>query len=97
MRCMMDLYEGPRRAELDEYTDMINGYPKHVVSATLEVAGWNNSTIIRENFAEEVSGLKRRSGKDILVFGSAALTLMRHDLVDELRLMTFPIVVGSGK
>jgi dihydrofolate reductase len=96
---MMDQYEGPRRAELGEYADMMNGYPKHVVSTTLEEAGWNNSTLIRGNVAEEVSELKRQPGKDILIFGSADLVnaLMRHDLIDELRLMVFPIVVRSGK
>src|ERR671920_704182 len=77
---MMDQYEGPRRADLQEYTDMMNGYPKYVVSTTLEEPlGWNNSTLIRRNVAEEVTELKR------------------HDLIDELRLMVFPIVVGSGK
>jgi dihydrofolate reductase len=96
---MMNQYEGPRRAELGEYTDMMNGYPKHVVSTTLEEAGWNNSTLIRGNVMEEASELKRQPGKDILVFGSGTLVnaLMRHDLIDELRLMVFPIVVGSGK
>jgi dihydrofolate reductase len=96
---MMNQYEGPRRAELREYADMMNGYPKDVVSTTLEEAGWNNSTLIRGNVAEEVSELKRQPGKDILVFGSADLVnaLMRHDLIDEYRLMVFPIVVGSGK
>jgi dihydrofolate reductase len=96
---MMNQYEGSRRAELGEYTDMMNGYPKHVVSTTLEEAGWNNSTLIQGNVAEEASELKRQPGKDILVFGSGTLvnTLMRHDLIDELRLMVFPIVVGSGK
>jgi len=97
---MMNQYEGPRRADLQEYTDMMNGYPKYVVSTTLEEPlGWNNSTLIRRNVAEEVSELKRQPGKDILVFGSADLVneLVRRDLIDELRLMVFPMVVGSGK
>jgi dihydrofolate reductase len=97
---MMDQYEGPRREELQTYSDMMNGYPKYVVSTTLEEPlGWNNSTLIRRNVAEEVSELKRQPGKDILVFGSADLVneLVRHDLIDELRLMVFPMVVGSGK
>ena len=91
---MMDQYEGPRRA------DMMNGYPKHVVSTTLEEPlGWNNSTLIKGNVAEEVTRLKQQPGKDILVFGSGELvnTLMGHDLIDEYRFMVFPIVVGSGK
>jgi dihydrofolate reductase len=80
--------------------DYINSVPKYVVSTTLEEPlGWNNSTLIKENVAEEVSELKQQPGKDILVFGSADLmnALMRHDLIDEYRLMVFPIVVGSGK
>jgi dihydrofolate reductase len=97
---MMEHYEGPRRAELGEYTDMMNGYPKHVASTTLqEPLGWNNSTIIKGNIPEEVDKLKQQEGKDILAFGSADLmkTLMRHGLVDELRLIIFPIIVGKGK
>jgi len=96
---MMEHYEGPRRAELGEYAEMMNGYPKHVASTTLqEPLGWNNSTIIKGNIPEEVDKLKQQEGKDILVFGSADLmnTLMRHGLVDELRLMVFPIIVGKG-
>jgi len=82
-----------------EYGAMMNGYPKYVVSTTLEQAEWNNSTIIKENVSEEISRLKQQSGKDILVFGSGDLlnTLLEHDLVDEYRLMIFPVVVGSGK
>ena len=83
-----------------EYGAWMNGYPKHVVSTTLqEPLGWNNSTLIKGNVAEGVSGLKQQPGKDIPVFGSGDLvnTLMHHDLIDEYRLMVFPIVVGSGK
>jgi dihydrofolate reductase len=97
---MMEQYEGPRRAELQEYTDMMNGYPKYVVSTTLEEPlEWSNSTLIKGNVAEEVSRLKQQPGKDILVFGSGDLvnTLMQHGLIDEYRLMDFPVVVGSGK
>jgi dihydrofolate reductase len=85
---------------LGRYADMMNGYPKYVASTTLqEPLEWNNSTLIEGDVAEEVSRLKRQPGKDILVFGSGKLmnTLMRHDLIDEYRLMIFPIVVGSGK
>ena len=79
---------------------MMNGYPKLVVLTTLEEPlEWNNSTLIKGDVAEEVTGLKEQLGKDILVFGSGDLvnTLMQHDLVDKYRLMIFPIVVGSGK
>jgi dihydrofolate reductase len=97
---MMEQYEGPRRAELGEYADMMNGYPKYVVSTTLEEPlEWNNSTLIKGNVVEGVLRLKQEPGKDILVFGSGELvnTLMEHDLIDEYRLMVFPIVVGAGK
>jgi dihydrofolate reductase len=95
----MEQYRGPRRAALGEYADMMNGYPKFVVSTTLEEAEWNNSTLIKENLVEEVSRLKRQPGKDVLIFGSGDLvnTLMQHDLIDEYRLMIFPVIVGSGK
>jgi dihydrofolate reductase len=97
---MMDQYEGPRRAELGEYADMMNAYPKYVVTTTLqEPLESNNSTLIRANVAEEVSRLKQHPGKDILVFGSGSLVnaLMRDDLIDEYRLMVLPIVVRSGE
>jgi len=83
-----------------EYGAWMNGYPKHVVSTTLEEPlEWNNSSLVQGNLAEEVRRLKQQDGRDILTFGSADLvnTLMRHDLVDEYRLMVFPVVVGSGK
>jgi len=79
--------------------DYLNSVPKFVVSTTLNDVEWQNSTLIEGNVAEEVSRLKQQPGKDILIFGSADLvnTLMRHDLIDEYRLMVFPVVVGSGK
>ena len=80
--------------------DYINSVPKYVASTTLqEPLEWNNSTLIKGNVAEKVSRLKQQPGKDILVFGSGDLviTLMHHDLIDEYRLMVFPVVVGSGK
>jgi dihydrofolate reductase len=85
--------------ETGEYGEWMNGYPKHVVSATLEEVNWNNSSLIKGNIAEEVSRLKQQPGKDILVFGSCSLaqTLMELDLIDEYRLMVYPVVLGSGK
>jgi dihydrofolate reductase len=97
---MMEQYEGPRRTELQKYTDMMNDYPKHVASTTLEEPlQWKNSTLIEGNVAEEVSRLKRQPGKNILVFGSGDLvnTLMKYGLIDEYRIMVLPIVLGSGK
>jgi dihydrofolate reductase len=78
----------------------MNGYPKRVVSTTLEEPlKWNNSTLIKGDLAEAIANLKEQPGKDILVFGSGDLVngLMQHDLVDEYRLMVFPIIVGKGK
>ncbi|HVD44378.1 MAG TPA: dihydrofolate reductase family protein [Rubrobacter sp.] len=83
-----------------EYGAWMNGYPKHVVSTTLEEPlEWKNSSLIEGDLTEEVTRLKQQDGKDILVFGSADLvnTLLQHDLIDEYRLMVFPVVVGSGK
>jgi dihydrofolate reductase len=82
-----------------EYGEMMNGYPKYVVSTTLGEVQWNNSSLIKSNIAEEISKLKQQPGKDILVFGSCGLaqTLMQLDLIDEYRLMVFPVVLGSGK
>jgi dihydrofolate reductase len=83
-----------------EYGAWMNGYPKHVASRTLEEPlEWNNSTLIEGDVAKGVSKLKQQDGKDILVFGSGELarTLMEHDLIDEYRLMVFPIVLGKGK
>jgi dihydrofolate reductase len=73
--------------------------PKLVVSTTLEDPEWNNTTVIKGNVAEEVSKLKQRPGGDIVIHGSAQLvqTLLEDDLIDEYRLMVFPIVLGSGK
>ena len=98
-------YEGFASAwptmEKDEagFADKMNGMPKYVVSTTLKKAEWNNSTTIKSNVVEEVSTLKNQSGGDILVAGSMTLlrTLMEHDLVDEYRLLTYPIVLGKGK
>jgi len=78
----------------------MNGVQKYVVSATLEgPLEWNNSTLIGRNVAEEVSELKRRPGKDIVISGSGTLvrSLLRGGLVDELRLMVHPLILGSGK
>jgi dihydrofolate reductase len=82
-----------------EFADKFNGMPKYVVSSTLEVAGWNNSTVLDGDVVAEVSKLRQETGGEIVVNGSAQLvqTLLEHELVDELRLMVFPVVLGSGK
>ncbi len=83
-----------------EMVDYINSVSKFVVSGTLEEPlEWNNSALIEGNVSEGIAELKRRPGKDITVLGSGALvrSLLAEDLLDELRLMVHPVVVGSGK
>jgi dihydrofolate reductase len=82
-----------------EFADKFNSMPKYVVSSTLEDPEWNNSTVLKGDVVEEVSKLRQEVDGDIVIHGSAQLaqTLVEHDLVDELRLMVFPVVLGSGK
>jgi dihydrofolate reductase len=82
-----------------EFADKFNNMAKYVVSTTLEDPEWNNTTVIKENVAEEVQKLREQPGGDILVNGSGRLlqTLIENDLVDEYRLMVFPVVLGKGK
>jgi dihydrofolate reductase len=80
--------------------DYINNVRKYVVSGTMEEPlAWNNSTLLKGDVAEGVADLKQRPGKDITILGSGALvnTLLKDGLLDELRLMVHPIVLGSGK
>jgi dihydrofolate reductase len=82
-----------------EWADRLRSLPKYVVSsAALEGPGWHNSTVLTGDVVTEVSTLRQRVDGDIVVYGSGRLvhTLMEHDLVDELRLMTYPFVVGAG-
>ena len=95
-------YEGFAAAwpsKTNEFADKFNSMPKYVVSSTLEKADWNNSTVLKGDVVEEVSKLRQRLDGEIVVHGSARLvqTLIECDLVDELRLMIFPVVLGSGK
>jgi dihydrofolate reductase len=82
-----------------EFADKFNTMPKYVISSTLEEPEWNNSTVLKGDVVEEVSKLRREQDGDIVVHGSAQLvqTLVEHDLVDEMRLMVFPVVLGTGK
>ena len=97
-------YEGfaavwPSISDEAGFAAKMNSMRKYVVSSTLQDAAWQNSTILRGNVVDEVSRLKQQPGRDILVAGSGQLVraLAEHDLVDEYRLMVFPIVLGSGK
>jgi dihydrofolate reductase len=82
-----------------EFADKFNTMPKYVVSSTLEDPEWNNTTVLKGDVADEVAKLKQEQDGDIVVHGSPRLvqTLIEHDLVDEFRLMVFPVVLGSGK
>ena len=80
------------------YGERMNSLPKYVASTTLQTTEWNAS-LIKGDITEEVNQLKQQSGQDVLIFGSCTFvqTLIARDLIDEYRLMVFPIVVGSGK
>ena len=82
-----------------ELADRLNALPKYVVSSTLDEPDWNNSTVLTGGVVEEVSRLKRELDGDIVVLASFQLvrTLMEHDLVDEVRLKVFPVVLGAGE
>jgi dihydrofolate reductase len=82
-----------------EWADRLNSLPKYVVSSTLEHPRWNNSTVLKGDVVTEVSKLKQELDGDILVYASYQLgrTLIEHDLVDELRLFVFPVVLGAGE
>jgi dihydrofolate reductase len=82
-----------------EFADKFNNMPKYVVSSTLKDPEWTNSTVIDDDIAAAVAKLKAEYNGDVVVHGSVQLTqaLLDHDLVDELRLMVFPVVLGAGK
>jgi dihydrofolate reductase len=82
-----------------EFADLLNSMPKYVVSSTLKNPEWTNSTVLEGDVLGEVSKLRDGPDGDIVVHGSAQLaqTLIENDLVDELRLMVFPVVLGTGK
>ncbi len=86
----------PRSGEL---ADRLNNMPKYVVSSTLEHPDWNNSTVLKGDVVTEVSKLKQELDGEIVIPASYQLgrTLMEHDLVDELRLVVFPVVLGTGE
>jgi dihydrofolate reductase len=97
-------YEGfaaawPSRTDDAGFAEKFNSMPKFVVSSTLEDPEWNNSTVLKGDLVEEVSRLKKEQDGDIVVHGSPQLVqaLIENDLVDEYRLMVFPVVLGSGK
>jgi dihydrofolate reductase len=78
--------------------DRMNSMPKYVVSSTLEDPEWNNTTVLKGDAVKEVSKLRQELDGEIVVAGSIRLvrTLMEHDLLDELRLLVYPVVLGAG-
>jgi dihydrofolate reductase len=97
-------YEGfaaawPNYADEQGFAAKMNGMPKYVISSTLRHTEWNNSTVLSGDPVEEITALKQRVDGDVLVGGSVRLVhlLTAHDLVDEYRLMVFPVILGAGK
>jgi dihydrofolate reductase len=95
-------YEGFAQAwpsQEGEFADMFNSMPKHVVSSSLSNPAWNNSSVVSGDLKTAVVELKQKYERDIVVHGSAQLVqgLIESDLVDELRLMVFPVILGMGK
>jgi dihydrofolate reductase len=83
-----------------EFADMFNSMPKYVVSSTLTQPGWTNSTVLGAgDLVQAISKIKQETDGDVVVHGSVQLAqaLIAHDLVDELRLMVFPVILGTGK
>ena len=82
-----------------EFADKFNSMPKYVISSTKKKADWNNSTILHGDVTEKITKLKKKLKGNIVVHGSARLvqSLAANDLIDELRLMVFPVILGSGK
>jgi dihydrofolate reductase len=85
--------------EGDPFGDMMNKPKKYVVSRTLEQPIWRDTTIIRDNVIDAIRALKNEPGKNILTDGSSQLVhaMIEHDLVDELHLLVYPLILGSGK
>ena len=83
----------------DAWADRLNGLPKYVVSSTLQEPKWSNVTVLSGDVVSEVSKLKQELDGDIVVYASYQLgrTLIEHDLVDELRLFVYPVVLGAGE
>jgi dihydrofolate reductase len=97
-------YEGfarawPSMTDEQGFADRMNGMRKYVVTTTLTTPEWNNSRVIAEHVFDEVVALKQQTGQDILLAGSGQLVraLMAQDLIDEYRLMVYPLVLGAGK
>lgn len=88
----------PSMQDEQGFADRMNSLHKYVASRTLEEAEWN-ATVLKHNIVDEVADLKQQPGENLLIFGSGELvqTLIQHDLIDEYRLLVYPVVLGGGK
>ncbi|MGN6531472.1 MAG: dihydrofolate reductase family protein, partial [Ginsengibacter sp.] len=97
---LMERYWSTEEAIKDDpvIAGLMNRFDKIVFSKSLEKAQWNNTKLIQENLLQEVKKLKSKPGKDVFIFGSADLssTLIKHDLIDEFRIMINPVILGNG-
>jgi dihydrofolate reductase len=94
-----EFFAGRWRSRSGELADRLNTLPKYVVSSTLEDPDWNHTTVLKGDAVDEVSKLKQELTGEIVVYASFQLlrTLLEHNLVDELRLMIYPVVLGAGE
>ena len=97
-------YEGfaaawPSRKDPEGFADRFNSMPKYVASRTLKKLDWNNSHLIKGDLVAAVSKLKEKPGQDIVIHGSPGLirSLLPHDLIDEFRILIYPLTLGTGK
>ena len=98
-RVTYESFAGAWPGRSGEFADKMNAMPKHVVSTTMQDPEWRNTTVIDGDVVREITRLREGEGGSMLVVGSRTLvhTLMEHDLVDEYRLMIFPVILGSGR
>jgi dihydrofolate reductase len=98
-RVTYEIHAAAWPSEKDEFAERMNSIPKYVVSSTLRHVEWNNSKLIKGNIPEEIKKLKRESKRNILIDGGSdwANLLMQDDLIDEYRLLVYPVVLGKGK
>jgi dihydrofolate reductase len=97
-RSTYDVFADSWPSRTGEFADKFNSLPKYVVSSTLEDPEWSGTTVLKGDVVDEVSRLKRELQGDVVVHGSVRLvqTLFEHDLVDELRVMVYPVLLGAG-
>ena len=94
-----EIFAGVWPARTGDYAERLNSMRKYVFSSTLQKADWNNSTIIHGDVVVEAAKLKQQEGQDLIIYGHGLFgqTLLKHQLLDELRFSVQPVIVGSGK